>query len=240
MTTTTPPAPHTGTAGPRHLKVCGARTRADVALLADHGATLAGLWYGIPGGPADLTLAQLAHLAAAARDQGIEPTLVTFLDDPARLAAAAASTGIRWIQLHAYQSPAVVRALRAALPDAVLLKVLHLQGATCLERPLIGAYQRAGTDLFLLDTATADGRVGSTGQRLDPAHVLALLPRLERPFLLAGGLTPDNHHAYRAVTAHPLYRGADIDTAARDATGRFTAAAVTALARTWHREELHA
>ncbi|MFJ9444411.1 N-(5'-phosphoribosyl)anthranilate isomerase [Kitasatospora sp. NPDC101235] len=219
---------------PGHLKVCGARTRADLTLLADTGPTLVGLWHGIPDGPADLEADRLADLAATAIRLGLEPVLVTFLDDAPTLAALARATGIRWIQLHAYQSPTLVTELREHLPYAVLVKVLHLSRGRCLERAFTGAFERAGCDLFLLDTVTDDGRVGSTGQPLDPAHVHALLPRLTIPFLLAGGLNTTNRDTYRTITDHPLYAGADIDSAARDRTGRFTHEAVTALTRAWH------
>ncbi|MER7583909.1 N-(5'-phosphoribosyl)anthranilate isomerase [Kitasatospora sp. NPDC097691] len=219
---------------PGHLKVCGARTRADLALLADTGPTLVGLWHGVPDGPADLEPERLADLAATAIRLGLEPVLVTFLDDADQLARLARATGIRWIQLHAYQNPALVADLRERLPYAVLVKVLHLSRGRCLERAFTGAFERAGCDLFLLDTVTDDGRVGSTGQSLHPDHVHALLPRLTIPFLLAGGLNTANRDTYRTVTDHPLYAGADIDTAARDRTGRLTRDAVTALTRAWH------
>ncbi|MFD5778581.1 N-(5'-phosphoribosyl)anthranilate isomerase [Streptomyces sp. NPDC126933] len=218
----------------RVLKVCGATAPDDIATLAAAGADLVGLWHGIPGGHAELPEERLTGLVAAAHATGrLEPVLVTFLSDPDTLTGLARRTGLRWLQLHAYQPPAVVKALRAALPDAVLVKVLHLRGGSCLERPLIGAYERAGTDLFLLDTATEDGRIGSTGRQLPEQDVLSLLPRLTRPFLLAGGISPHNRPDYPRVTEHPGFRGIDVDTAARDGHGRFSAPAVTALARTW-------
>ncbi|MFJ2675990.1 N-(5'-phosphoribosyl)anthranilate isomerase [Streptomyces sp. NPDC087525] len=218
----------------RVLKVCGATSPGDITALASAGADCVGLWHGIPGGHAELSERHLTGLAAAARATGrLEPVLVTFLGDPDALTGLARRTGLRWLQLHAYQPPAVVRALRAALPGTVLVKVLHLRGGNCLERPLIGAYERAGTDLFLLDTTTEDGRIGSTGHQLSERDVLGLLPRLTRPFLLAGGISPYNRPDYGSVAAHPGFRGIDVDTAARDAHGRFAAPAVTALARAW-------
>ncbi|MFI5756917.1 N-(5'-phosphoribosyl)anthranilate isomerase [Streptomyces sp. NPDC051569] len=218
----------------RVLKVCGATTPDDIATLDAAGADCVGLWHGVPGGHAELPERLLTVLAGAALATGrLQPVLVTFLSDPEALTGLARRTGLRWLQLHAYQPPAVVRAVRAALPDAVLVKVLHLRGGRCLERPLIGAYERAGTDLFLLDTTTEDGRVGSTGHPLAEDDVLALLPRLSRPFLLAGGLSPHNRPDFDTVARHPGFRGIDVDTAARDGHGRFSAPAVTALARAW-------
>jgi phosphoribosylanthranilate isomerase len=36
------------------------------------------------------------------------------------------------------------------------------------------------------------------------------------------------------VAAHPRYAGIDVDTAARDADGRFAGPAVLGIARAWH------
>jgi anti-anti-sigma regulatory factor len=73
------------------LKVCGATVDADVDALADAGAHLVGLWHGVPGGHADLPLDGLAGLAARARERGVEPVLVTFLDDAGALADVVAT-----------------------------------------------------------------------------------------------------------------------------------------------------
>ncbi|MET9324280.1 N-(5'-phosphoribosyl)anthranilate isomerase [Streptomyces sp. NPDC003038] len=218
------------------LKVCGATTPQDIEAAAAAGADCVGLWHGVPGGPSELDPDRLAALAAAARSAGLLPVLVTFLADAAQLATIVRHSGAGWIQLHAYQPPALVRALRQALPPQVgIVKVLHVQeSGGCVERPLITAYERAGTDLFLLDVTTGDGRIGSTGRPLDPAHLTCLLPRLTRPFLLAGGLSPANRPAYEDLVRHSGFRGIDVDTAARDrATGRFGVPQIAALARAW-------
>lgn len=216
------------------LKVCGATSTADVALLAESGADVVGLWHGIPDGYAELPLPDLATLAGAARSAGIEPMLVTFAKDVGMLTAVLRLTGIRWVQLHAYQLPATVAGLHAALPgELTVVKVLHLRSGSCLERPLIKAYERAGTDLFLLDTLTADGQVGSTGHALDATDALTVAEHFQRPFLLAGGLSAGNRQDFTTVTAHPRYAGIDVDTAARDHNGRLTRSAVRGIARAW-------
>lgn len=228
-----------GTAGRPVLKVCGARSTADVRLLATAGAGLVGLWHGVPGGPAELSLDTAAELAGATRATGrAEPVLVTFAADVAALARVLDRTGIRYVQLHAYQPPGLIRALRAAVPGTHVIKVLHVQGSRCLEGRLTAAYQRAGTDTFLLDTVTGDGRVGSTGQRLAPAAALELARTLDRPFLLAGGLRPVDAPAYAEVRALPGFAGVDVDTGARDSDGRFCAAAIGALAHSWDTDRI--
>lgn len=216
------------------FKVCGAMTPADVAALHATGADLVGLWHGIPGGRAELPITQLVALAEAVRaTRQLSPVLVTFLNDVEFLARALDETGIRWVQLHAFQPPALVRRLRAAAPDVTIVKVLHVREGWCAEGPLLPAYERAGTDLFLLDSMTEDGRVGSTGRGLREADVLSLAGRLNRLFLLAGGIAADNRDRYRRVVDHPLFYGIDVDTAARDGRGRFRRDRVRAIACAW-------
>ncbi|MEV0490799.1 N-(5'-phosphoribosyl)anthranilate isomerase [Streptomyces atratus] len=214
------------------LKVCGA-TRIEEAAAVAARADLVGLWYGVEGGAHDVPAA-VPELADAVRAGGrAEPVLVTFLHDADRLARAARAARIRWIQLHAYQPPRAVAALRAALPDAVLVKAVHVVDGRCVERPFFGAYARAGTDLFLVDAATPGGGVGSTGHRLPPDALEPLLPALGLPFLLAGGLTEADAARRPDLGADPGFRGVDVDSAARGDDGLLSADRVAALDRAW-------
>jgi phosphoribosylanthranilate isomerase len=230
------------------VKICGATSPRDMEPLASAGADLVGLWHGVPGGRADLPPAELAALAAAAHGtERLRPVLVTFLNDAEALRLALTSARIDWVQLHGYQPPGTVRALKSA-GDFTVVKVVHLahrganrianrgaKGAgSCPELPLIPSYERAGTDLFLLDATAGDGRIGSTAHQLDSHAVLAVAERMSRPFLLAGGISGDNRTDYAAVLEHPLFRGIDVDTAAREpGSGRIRAERVTAVIRGW-------
>lgn len=222
------------------LKVCGAQTSEDIEVLAAAGADLVGLWHGVPGGHATLTLGEVAVLAAAARATGrLTPVLVTFLSDADALRDVLERTGIHWVQLHAYQTPAMVRALRAVVSGLTIVKVVHLHAGACLERPLIRSYEHAGTDLFLLDNVTEDGRIGSTGRQLRESDVMGLLPHLCRPFLLAGGISAGNRADYETAARHPQFFGIDVDTAARDDRGRLDSAIVSDITRGWRTSWYH-
>jgi phosphoribosylanthranilate isomerase len=215
------------------LKVCGATTDADVDVLHAAGADLVGLWHGVSGGRAELGRDHLASLAAACRLTGsLDPVLVTFLRDPDDIVAAARHAGIRWLQLHGYQAPAVVGAVKRSLPEAMVVKVLHVEGADCVERPLLGSYERAGVDLFLLDAAEG-GHVGSTGRTLDAEVVAALVERTSVPFMLAGGISADARPRYDDIAAHVRFAGIDVDTGARDGTGEFDYHSIHAIRRHW-------
>ena len=117
-----------------------------------------------------------------------------------------------------------------------MLKVLHVKGGECVEASLIGSYEKAGVDVFLFDVVTEDGRVGSTGQALDPAVVAPLLDKLTRPFLLAGGISDANRAEYESLAAHRLFLGIDVDTNARDADGAISATRVGAITHAWRDE----
>ncbi|MFJ5999423.1 N-(5'-phosphoribosyl)anthranilate isomerase [Streptomyces sp. NPDC092370] len=217
------------------VKICGATTAQEVRAVAEAGADLIGLWHGVPGGHANLPAGRLAGLAAEARATGrLRSVLVTFGSDAAALARTAAGAGTDWIQLHGYQRPALVRALRAELPEWVrIVKVLHVRDGSCPEASLIAAYERAGTDLFLLDAATPDGRVGSTGHTLDDRTVAALADRMTRSFLLAGGLRHANRDRFGATLEHPGFLGIDVDSAARGDAGLLDGARTADLVRAW-------
>jgi phosphoribosylanthranilate isomerase len=241
-----PPTPATSTpthqqAGPgpagdgaTKVKVCGITERAEIDLLAARAVDFVGLWYGVPGGPADLPLSAWRELgAAAAETERLAPVMVTFLKDVEAIREALDGSGVHWVQLHGYQTPGLVRAVKEIAPDIRVLKVLHVRGADCVEAPLIGSYEKAGVDVFLFDAVAEDGRVGSTGETLDPAVVASLAEGISRPFLLAGGLSADNQSEYAELTTHPHFLGIDVDTNARGADGKVSAESVEGILGAW-------
>jgi phosphoribosylanthranilate isomerase len=216
------------------VKVCGITEPAEIDVLAERDVDFVGLWYGVPDGPADLPLGEWRELgAAAAATDSLAPVLVTFLKDPDKLREALEGSGVAWVQLHGYQMPGVVRAVKEISPDIRVLKVLHVRGDECVEAPLIGSYEKAGVDVFLFDAVAEDGRVGSTGQTLDPAVVASLAERISKPFLLAGGLSDDNRGEYEELTRHPHFMGIDVDTNARGADGKVSGERVEAILGAW-------
>jgi phosphoribosylanthranilate isomerase len=218
------------------VKVCGVVDSSELDILAAVGVDLVGLWYGVPGGPHDLPLDRWVELAAAANETPAA-VLVTFAKDAELLGDALAAAETGWIQLHGYQSPGLVRKLKARAPDLKVLKVLHIKGGECLEGSLVGAYEKAGADAFLLDVVADDGRVGSTGLALDPAVATAVTAGFNLPFLIAGGISEANRDRYAALTEHPRFMGVDVDTNARGADGRISAQRVDAITHAWRADD---
>jgi phosphoribosylanthranilate isomerase len=219
------------------VKVCGIVERAEIDLLAAQGVDFVGLWWGVPGGPHDLERTQWRDLAeVTAATEGVTPVLVTFAKDAEQLRETLDGTPVRWIQLHGYPTPGTIRKIKAigvgGNPVRVI-KVLHVRGGECVEAPLLASYEKAGVDVFLFDVVSDDGRVGSTGQAIDPAVVAPIADKLTRPFLLAGGISATNRGEYEALFAHPRFLGIDVDTNARTADGKISPENVEAISRVW-------
>jgi phosphoribosylanthranilate isomerase len=217
------------------LKVCGITEPGEIDLLGTQGVDFVGLWHGVPGGPAELPLGDWRMLAAAAgATPGLHPVLVTFLKDVEAMREALAGSGVVWVQLHGYQTPGLVRAVKRIAPEEIrVIKVLHVRGGDCVEGSLIASYEKAGVDVFLLDAVSEDGRVGSTGQSLDPEVAWRLAERMTRPFLLAGGISAANRSDYDTLAGHPRFLGIDVDTNARGADGLLEAEKVAAISLAW-------
>lgn len=226
-------------AGGTKVKVCGIVEPAEIGVLAAEAVDWVGLWLAVPGGPHDLLPERWRALAerAAQSDRGPAPVLVTFTKDAELLREALSSAPVEWVQLHGYPTPGFVRKVKAIGPEVKVIKVLHVRGGECVEASLIGSYEKAGVDVFLFDTVSEDGQVGSTGLSLDAEVVIPLAEKLTRPFLLAGGISAENRARYEQLAAHPLFLGIDVDTNARGQDGRIDAEHVAAITRAWRTGE---
>jgi phosphoribosylanthranilate isomerase len=97
-----------------------------------------------------------------------------------------ANAGLTAVQLHGNESPEFCEKLRYALPEMEILKALRVKTPECLERAV--TYTHC-VDTLLLD-AYHPQLLGGTGKTLDWAILREFQPNI--PWLLAGGLTPDN------------------------------------------------
>jgi len=110
--------------------------------------------------------------------------------------------GFSYLQLHGSESCHYCRELKQALPHLKLIKAFRVGEQTQTEE-FIPFEEYA--DGFLLDTYVKGDR-GGTGQIFDWSIIGRL--NLNRPFILAGGLTPEN--VIRAISTVQPY-GVDIN-----------------------------
>ena len=157
------------------IKICGLYREADIDYVNEAGPDYAGFILDFPRSHRNLT-----PEAAAALRRNLAPgirAVGVFVDQPMDSVAAAAKTvGLDVVQLHGHEDDAYIAALRekTGLP---VWKAFKIRAAADLK-----AAARSGADAVLLDNGYG------TGEAFD----WSLAEGFARPFLLAGGLTPEN------------------------------------------------
>jgi len=106
---------------------------------------------------------------------------------PEEVVAVAREVGLSAVQLHGGESPEVVREVARA---AKVIKSVRVRDQASLSG--LEAFEDASAFLF---DAHADGALGGTGRTFDWALLEGVLGRLDKPWILAGGLTPENVEA---------------------------------------------
>jgi phosphoribosylanthranilate isomerase len=166
------------------IKICGITTEEQGIEIARMGATDLG-FICVPSSPRYLNLTRLAALVAKLTE--VVNTVGVFADfSVATISHVVALTSLDTIQLHGTESVEFCQQLRSALPDTEIIKAWRVR--TNGDLVSIQAYSDV-VDGLLLDAYHPDA-LGGTGQTLDWQQLLAFQPKI--PWLLAGGLTPDN------------------------------------------------
>jgi phosphoribosylanthranilate isomerase len=115
--------------------------------------------------------------------------------------------GLSGLQLQGEETPEMLSELRSKLPDARIIKGVHVQSTDDLRRK-VDLYQGCGADNLLLD-AYVSGQSGGTGTTFDWAAAVGALQhsRNRLPIIIAGGLNAKNV-ADAIATFHPF--GVDV------------------------------
>jgi phosphoribosylanthranilate isomerase len=168
------------------VKICGLKDEAGLAAALAGGADYVGLVF-FPPSPRSLTPEAAAALAARARGRAKVVALLVDPDD-ALIERVVAATEPDLIQLHGEETPERVSEVRRRWGRPVMkaIKVDTVADA-CAARAYRGA-----ADLVLFDArAPAEStRPGGNGAAFDWRLLLGV--EHELPFVLSGGLTPDN------------------------------------------------
>lgn len=168
------------------VKICGLRTPGDVAAVAAAGAAYAGLNF-FPKSPRYVTPETARALALAAPEGLCKVALVVDAED-ALLDRIIAEVPLDMLQLHGHEGPARVAEVKAryGLP---VMKVLGVAAEEDLA-PLLD-YQLVA-DQILIDAKAPKGAVLPGGNGLTFDWRLLVGRKWLKPWMLAGGLTPDN------------------------------------------------
>lgn len=166
------------------IKICGITSALQGVEIANRGATDLG-FICVPSSPRYLTLFQLQSIVAELA--GCVNTVGVFADfSVTTIAQVVALANLDTVQLHGTESIEFCQELRQFLPDTEIIKAWRVRSNSDLD--LIHRYSEV-VDALLLD-AYHPTALGGTGQTLDWEQLAAFQPPI--PWLLAGGLTPDN------------------------------------------------
>ena len=168
------------------VKICGLKTAGDVAAVVAAGAAYAGFNF-FPKSPRYVTPPEARALALAAPEGLCKVALVVDADD-ATLDAIVAEVPLDMLQLHGQETPCRVAEVKAryGLP---VMKVIGVAEEADLASLL--DYQLVA-DQILIDAKAPKGAVLPGGNGLTFDWRLLVGRKWLKPWMLAGGLTPDN------------------------------------------------
>jgi len=169
------------------VKICGLRTAADVRAAAAAGAAYVGLVF-FAKSPRNLDPQHAAELALEV-PEGICKVALTVDADDATLDRLLETVPLDMLQLHGHESPERVAAIRSryGLP---VMKAVGVAAEADLAQ--IDLYSQVA-DQLLIDAKPPRGAElpGGNGLAFD-WRLLAGRKYWQRPWMLAGGLTPEN------------------------------------------------
>lgn len=210
------------------VKICGLRTPQDVAAAASAGAGYVGFVF-FPKSPRHVSVEQAAGLALEA-PVGLCKVALTVNADDALLDTLTKVVPLDMLQLHGSESPERVAEVKSryGLP---VMKAIGIADAQDL--PQIDLYSQVADQLLIDAKPPRDADLpGGNGLAFD-WRLLAGRKYWQRPWMLAGGLTPDNvAEAVRMTGARQVDVSSGVETAPgqkdADLISRFTSAALSA------------
>lgn len=161
-----------------NIKICGLRTPEDIQAVNEARPDYIGFVFA--PGKRQVTASQ----AAAMREQlapGIQAVGVFVNESVDRILSLVETGVIDMIQLHGDEPEQMILELKART-QAPVIRAVRVRTADDIYRAL-----SVTSDYLLFDTYTKDA-YGGSGQTFD----WSCIPPMERPYFLAGGLSPDN------------------------------------------------
>ena len=190
------------------VKICGLSERRDVEAAVRAGAAYVGFVF-FPKSPRNVSVAQAADLAVAV-PPGVAKVALTVNADDAALDAIIDRVPLDMLQLHGADSPERVSDVRAryGLP---VMKAVGVAGAADLAA--LDAFGRVA-DQLLVDAKPPEGAALPGGNGLSFDWRLIAGRRWPVPWMLAGGLTPENvAEAVRLTGARQVDVSSGVETA---------------------------
>lgn len=176
------------------VKICGLATQEGVQAVADAGAAYVGFVF-FPKSPRNVSIEQARELALSA-PVGLAKVALVVDADNALLDAITNAVPLDMLQLHGHESPERVLEIKAryGLP---VMKAVGIADAS--DVPDIDVYN-AVADQILIDAKPPKNADLPGGNGLSFDWTLIAKRRWPKPWMLAGGLTPENVSEAIALT----------------------------------------
>lgn len=168
------------------VKICGLYTQEGLQAVSDTGAAYVGFVF-FPKSPRNVLIEQARELALAVQI-GLAKVALVVNADNAFLDAITDAVPLDMLQLHGHESPERVLEIKAryGLP---VMKAVGIADAS--DVPNIDLYN-AVADQILIDAKPPKSATLPGGNGLSFDWTLIAKRRWPKPWMLAGGLTPDN------------------------------------------------
>ncbi|HEY9827833.1 MAG TPA: phosphoribosylanthranilate isomerase [Stenomitos sp.] len=175
---------------PLRVKICGLAKAEQALAIADLGADALG-FICVPESPRyvtpDCVAAIVECLPLLSRQGNPLVTIGVFANAPLeQIVQTVRMASLRGVQLHGQESPEFCDRLRTLLPEVELIKAFRIRDAASLA--LLQHYDDK-VDTYLLDAFSTQA-LGGTGETWNWELLQEQPP--QRPWILAGGLTPEN------------------------------------------------
>ncbi|MFC3086060.1 phosphoribosylanthranilate isomerase [Tabrizicola soli] len=168
------------------VKICGLRRAADVVAAAAAGAAYAGFVF-FPKSPRHLTV-EAARALALGAPEGLCKVALTVDADDATLDAIVGAVPLDMLQLHGREAPERVAEVKARYGLPVMKAI-----GVADEGDLAGLLEMSlAADQLLIDAKPPKGAALPGGNGLAFDWRLLVGRKWLRPWMLAGGLTPEN------------------------------------------------
>ncbi len=178
------------------VKLCGLWRDEDVEAVLEAAPDYCGFVVDFPRSHRSVTPERAIELGCALADSGITRVGVFVDADPETIELLVLAEAIDAAQLHGHEDAAYVRGLRELLDTTSLgRKARIIQAFKVRDAADLAAAEKSPADLVLLDNGQG------TGEAFDWSLLAIGAPtRPARPFILAGGLTPQNVASAIAAT----------------------------------------
>lgn len=170
------------------VKICGNASLNDLKIALSAGADAVGFITGTNYKSEDAVTKSCAKKLVLSLPPFVASVAVTHLQNPQDLIDIIDETGCSTLQIQNDVSLEDMDIVKNGLPHTKIIKAVHVTGIEAIEKAEMFSKT---ADAIILDTKT-ETRIGGTGITHDWNISAEIVKRLNKPVILAGGLSPSN------------------------------------------------